>query len=194
MDATPTSVVGIDPGPKTSGFVWFDGVNVIESSPAAPNDHLCALLGTAAFKPPAAVVIERVQFYGKLMGADVFDTLWWGGRFYEAALQRGGYLVHRVYWNEVKRQFVERARTDDAGKRKKITEADVRLGVLKRFGGEQAAKGTKAAPGPCRGVTSHAWSALALAVYWWDRSSSAGLVPYMADRAALVPREEGFDF
>lgn len=179
------TVIGIDPGPKASGFVIFDGTNVIETSEAYENEALIGYLEQVPKEQP--VVIERVQFYGKLMGADVFDTLWFGGRFYQAVKTAGG-VPHRVYWAEVKRQFVEGARWDEKkGKKRKITEADVRLGVLKRFGGEKLAKGTKAAPGPCRGVTSHAWSALALALYWWDRASSSGIVsPMVRSEAALM--------
>lgn len=189
---TPKQVVGIDPGPTSSGFVVFDGVSVVVASSQSQNELLCPLLSSGAMKD-TAVVIERVQFYGKIMGPDVFDTLWWGGRFYEAALH-GGHIVQRVFWNDIKRQFVTGARWDEKkGKKKAITETDVRLGVEARFGGRKAAKGTTAAPGPCAGVVGeHAWSALALAIYWWDRASSAGIVPEMADRAAVQARE--FDF
>jgi hypothetical protein len=168
-------VVGIDPGPVSSGYVLFDGANVVEASGAYDNAQLRDdLLGGKIVAD--AVVIERVQFYGKLMGPAVFDTIWWGGRFFEAGLG-AGMTVSRVYWNDVKRQFVGAARVDDkTGKKKKITESDVRLGVIERFGGRAAALGSKKAPGPCAGVRDHAWSALALTVYWWDKAHSGGVV------------------
>lgn len=169
-------VIGIDPGPTKSGFVIFDGTCIVEADEAYENAELLDFLRDTKVD---GVVIERVQFYGRLFGATVLDTVWWSGRFHEAA-QQAGSVVHRVYWNDVKRQFVPGARIDAVtGKKKKITERDVQLGVIDRFGGKAAAVGTKKAPGPLKILKTHAWSAMALAVWWWDRASSAGLAPPM---------------
>lgn len=188
-----SAVIGIDPGPRTSGFVLFNGTEVVEAVEDYENEALVRRLRFYAPPPQCAalpaVVIERVQFYGKIMGPDVFDTIWYGGRFYQAAEGRG-LVPHRVFWNEVRRQFVEAPRRDAEGKAKKVTEADVWLGLVKRFGGKEIAVGTRKSPGTLAHVKTHARSALALAIYWWDRASSAGVVPHMTGRGPDQPALE----
>lgn len=47
-------------------------------------------------------------------------------------------------------------------------DGNIRQALVDRFGGQAQAVGTKKAPGPLFGLSSHRWSALAVAVTWWD--------------------------
>jgi hypothetical protein len=47
------------------------------------NDVLGRALRTGGL--PDVVVIEKIESYGMAVGAEVFDTVWWAGRFAEAA-------------------------------------------------------------------------------------------------------------
>lgn len=150
------SVLAIDPGPKTSGVVLYDG-GVGFAMGECENIAVLSVLNRNN-----AVVIERMQFYGSLVGAPVLETLRWSGRFEQRALDQGA-TVQRVYYADVRQHFC-------GGGFKKAKESHVRAAVLDRFGGRAVAVGTKHAPGPLYSVKSHAWSALALALLWWDRS------------------------
>ena len=85
------------------------------------------------------------------VGAEVFETVRWSGRFEEALhptpvvqLTRKTIVVH----------LCGSARAKDP---------NVRRVLMDRFGGD-AAKGTKARPGPLYGIHADLWAALAVAV------------------------------
>ncbi len=100
---------------------------------------------------PDVVVIEKVESYGMAVGAEVFDTVLWAGRFAEAA--------HRVPVVMLPRRAVKLALCADS----RAKDANIRQALIDRFGGS-AAIGRKAAPGPLYGISRDVWSALAIAV------------------------------
>ena len=145
------TVLGVDPGPTQSGYCLFDGAAVRAGT--IPNEELLRRI-VGRLPPAHAYVFEKVQGYGKVVGASVFETCFWTGRFFEAAMyvkSCWGVTVARLPFPQVKQHLCRGSRGKDA---------DVRQALLRRFGGLQAAKGTKAAPGPLYGVSGHAWSAL----------------------------------
>lgn len=156
-------VLAIDPGPVQSGWVIYDAARDSRTALAAGVDLNEQVLGTlhepATTELVSHMVIERVQSYGRIVGASVYDTVFWSGRFYEAAETRG-LVVLRMYFREVRQHL--------CGKHP-AKERDVWAKVLDRFGGKAVALGTKAHPGPLYAVRSHARSALAIAVTWGDR-------------------------
>lgn len=87
---------------------------------------------------PDVVVIEKVESYGMAVGAEVFDTVLWAGRFAEAA--------HRVPVVMLPRRAVKLALCGDS----RAKDANIRQALIDRFGGS-AAVGRKAAPGRCTG-------------------------------------------
>ena len=96
------------------------------------------------------------------VGAEVFDSVFWTGRFAQV-------------WHP--RPFTRLLRAKVRGHLHAIKGGDpaVRAGLLLRFGGyKEVAIGTKKKPGPLYGIKSHMWSALALAVTFWDLSQEAG--------------------
>ena len=109
---------------------------------------------------PDVVVIEKVESYGMAVGAEVFDTVLWAGRFAEAA--------HRVPVVMLPRRAVKLALCGDS----RAKDANIRQALIDRFGGS-AAIGRKAAPGPLYGISRDVWSALAIAVTYTLQGASA---------------------
>ena len=99
-----------------------------------------------------AVAIEMVRSYGRPVGAEIFETCVWIGRF-EAAIDHSATSRARIGRKEV-------VSTIGAGKG---GDALVRRRLLEIYGGD-AAKGSKRAPGPLYGVTEDVWAALAVGV------------------------------
>src|SRR6185503_14865134 len=141
-------VLAIDPGTTRSAWLRFDGDRP-DGFGITANDVLITALRTGGL--PDVVVIEKVESYGMAVGAEVFDTVWWAGRFAEAA--------HRVPVVLLPRRAVKLALCGDSRAR----DANIRQALIDRFGGS-AAIGLKATPGPLYGIGRDVWSALAIAV------------------------------
>lgn len=153
--ALPRCVIGIDPGPIASGYVLFSrGLGRVISAGELMNDDLLVLFGEWR-EEDCELVIEEVVSHGMPVGASVFETVFWSGRFADRAASFG------IPWT--RRPFVQVATWFCRNSRAR--EAHVRQVLLDRFGGtRKAAVGSKRAPGPLRGVQGHAWSALAVAL------------------------------
>jgi hypothetical protein len=97
--------------------------------------------------------------------AELFETLWWAGRFGEAASQ-AGIRIERLRRLDIKRHLCGTTAAKDG---------NVRAALVDRFGGsggKAAAVGLKASPGPLYGVANDVWQALAVAVTWADTKLS----------------------
>jgi len=151
-------VLAIDPGPTESAYVMWSGDQVLAYAKVR-NDNLVLLL----LNPPREVeqaVIEKVASFGMPVGAEVFETVYWSGVFAHAF---GLARVDRITRNEIKNHLCHSSRAKDG---------NIRQALIDRFGGP-AAIGKKASPGPLYGVSGDCWSALAVAVTWWDKSPVA---------------------
>ena len=149
-----TTILAIDPGTTRSAWLRFDGDRP-EGFGITANDVLVPALRTGGL--PDVVVIEKVESYGMAVGAEVFDTVRWAGRFAEAA--------HRVPVVMLPRRAVKLALCGDS----RAKDANIRQALIDRFGGS-AAIGRKAAPGPLYGISRDVWSALAIAVTYTIQS------------------------
>jgi hypothetical protein len=146
-------VVGIDPGPTWSALVEW----LVEERRAhlgrcvfAPNGEILCWLRRDLHQ--GILVVEQVESFGMPVGAHVFETVYWTGRFVEAWDGESCRLTFR----HVKLHHCHHPRA---------TESHVRQAILNRYGGtRKAAVGTKKAPGPLYGIRGHLWSALALAM------------------------------
>ena len=143
-----SSVLAIDPGSARSAWLQFDGTRPGAFGITA-NDVLVRALRSGGLTD--VVVIEKIESYGMAVGAEVFDTVPWAGRFAEAA--------HRVPVVLLPRRAVKLALCGDS----RAKDANIRQALIDRFGGS-AAVGRKAAPGPLYGISRDVWSALAIAV------------------------------
>jgi hypothetical protein len=98
---------------------------------------------------------------GMAVGADVFETVYWSGIF---ARTIGLEVVSRIPRHKVKMHLCGSMR---AGNSNIITALVDRFDPLREYG--KYGKGTKKRPGPLFGMKSHLYSALALAVTFWDQ-------------------------
>lgn len=138
-------VFAIDPGTTISGWVRYEDGRVVESG---VTDN-AELLQKIQFEGRVIdlLAIEMIASYGMAVGAEVFETCVWIGRFIQAWPGR-----HRkVYRMEVKMHLCKTSKAKDP---------NIRQALLDKVG----LPGVKKAPGPTYGVKSHAWAALGVAV------------------------------
>jgi hypothetical protein len=141
------NILALDPGPKETGWVYWSAGRVAYSGVQRNEDVLAMVAG---WKDAEAILATEVfQAMGMAVGAEVFDTCIWIGRFVQA--WHSPAAVMRIKRTEVKLHLCGTARAKDP---------NVRQALLDKIGQQ----GTRKAPGPTFGVKSHAWSALAVAV------------------------------
>ncbi len=147
-------VFAIDPGNIKSAWVVLDGREILHARDE-PNECMFAHLREFAECP---VVIEKVISYGKPVGDEVFETVYWSGRFAEFA---GVHRVHRLDRKAIKQAVMGTQQG---------TDKDVRRALISRFTSdrnlatmERSAIGTRGAPGVLYGIVGDMWAALAVA-------------------------------
>lgn len=152
-------LLAIDPGPEQSAYVHYaPAVDVLGSFGKVSNEELLALLNQTL---ATSLAVEMIASYGMPVGAEVFETCVWIGRFVERwrrnPLDRTRCTeVRRVTRIEVKSHLCHSA---------KATDSNVRQALIDRYGpGKEKAIGLKATPGPLYGVTKDVWAALGVAV------------------------------
>jgi len=156
-------LLAIDPGNRESAYVMIDEDRRPILFDKLANDDLLGLLVTRYFHPygtNCTNVIEMVASYGMAVGADVFETCVWIGRFHEA-LRAKGFETELIKRHPVKMHHCHSAKAKDSN----ITQA-----LVDRFapGQPNHGKGTKADPGWFYGFAKDVWQSYALAVYAMD--------------------------
>jgi len=119
-----------------------------------PNDEVLALVIASCGKE-STLAIEMIASQGMSVGAEVFETCVWVGRFMQTF---GASRTVRVYRNQVKLHLCGQVRAKDG---------NVRQALIDRYGGPTAV-GTKKAPGILYGISNDVWQALACAVTFVD--------------------------
>jgi hypothetical protein len=142
------NILAIDPGPEQSSWVVWDGTKVLHKMHSANEEILASVIPSST---DASMAIEMIAPMGKNVGAEIFETCWWIGRFCQAWSPR---TFVRIKRGEVKHHLGLSARGKDS---------DVRARIIQLFGGQDAI-GSIHRPGPLYGVTTHMWSALAVAL------------------------------
>jgi hypothetical protein len=161
------TIYAVDPGPEKSALVAINDSGAIVGSWMLPNDEMLHLLGMLACERlyNVTLVIEQVAGYGMPVGSEVFETVFWSGRFAEAWQHEFG------KWTRLPRRAVKLALCGTA----RATDATIRCALLDRYGpGKAAAVGVKAKPGPLYGIKADLWQALALAVTFQDQQALEG--------------------
>lgn len=151
-------ILAIDPGNTASGWCVIDDQTCRPLRFGKTNNvTLLANLRDAADDEWDLAAIEMVASYGMAVGAEVFETCVWIGRFDEA-IRTGARLIKRL---PVKTHHCHSA---------KATDANIRQALVDRFahGQPNHGKGTKAQPGWFHGFAADIWAAYALAVYAAD--------------------------
>lgn len=148
-------VVAVDPGTTTSALVIYGlRTGLVYRAETLENEQMLRLLRfDDGVRSCHHFAIEMIASYGMPVGAEVFETCVWVGRFRE----RWEGLSSYVYRREVKQHICGSMQAKDA---------NVRAGLMDLFGGREKAVGTKANPGPLYGIKGDQWSALGVAVTW----------------------------
>jgi hypothetical protein len=162
-------ILAIDPGTDKSGWVLYEPTTMTIKD-ACLKDNKSALLVLDELddheKKDVFLVLERVVCQGMPVGKETFSTV----EFLGACLYgyygiygwdtRHHYTVTR---HQVKIHLCGTARAKDA---------NIRQSIIDRFpptgGGKCRQIGTKKEPGPLFRVKSHCWSALAVAMTWYE--------------------------
>lgn len=146
------NLLAIDPGNEQSAFVVVnDKYEILNFGKVINHD----IIVTLKINQVNNVVIEGIASYGMAVGADIFETCEYIGRFTQVALDCGK-NVEKIYRKEVKLNLCGTTRAKDSN----ISQA-----LKDRFGD----KGTKASPGWFFGFKSDCWSAYAVAVTYLDK-------------------------
>jgi len=158
-------IIAIDPGNKKSAYVIWDGSMPVREIDILDNYALREYLKCLGSE--YCVVIEKVACMGMPVGEDVFETVYWTGRFCEAVEGRLAYF--RVKRHEVKMHLCGSTRAKDANI---ITALVDRFDPERKFG--KYGKGTIRAPGFFHGFKADVWQAAALAIYFYDEQHPCG--------------------
>lgn len=168
MGAAVSRILALDPGNTYTGWALIDATTCEPIDHGkTDNDTLLAKIYLGEHTDPSLIAdhyaIEMIASYGMSVGAEVFETCVWIGRFTEAIATHPRHLrpelVKRI---PVKVHHCHTAQANDA---------NVRRAVADRFayGQPNFGKGTKKDPGWFYGFNNDVWSAYELAVYVADR-------------------------
>lgn len=154
-------ILAIDPGDQKSGFCLMDDYKPVRFG-KTENFMLLSLIMHSDMDFDVAV-IECVASYGKAVGANVFDTCIWIGRFWEAVREnREGVEVKTVYRLDEKMAICHDSRAKDTNIRRALID---RFAVFDKKNG----KGQKNHKDTFYGFKADVWSAFAVGVTWLDR-------------------------
>lgn len=147
-------ILAIDPGNEKSAFVVLDDNNLkTVVGGILENGDILEIIANSSCDRMA---IEMVASYGMAVGKEVFETVFWIGRFYEQARANDNIVyIDRIYRKDVKMNLCNTMRAKDS---------NVRQALIDRFG----VVGTKKNPGWFYGFKADIWSAYAVGVTYWD--------------------------
>lgn len=160
------TILAIDPGPEMSASVVLVDGKLWDFSYLANGAMFGVLEHVACHATKPVLVIEQIKAMGMAVGAEVFETVFWSGRFAQA-WEYAGTQSDIQPWDRIGRLDVKLHLCGSA----RAKDTNVLQALVDRFSdgrGIKVAKGTKANPGPLYGVSGDVWSALAVSVTYWD--------------------------
>lgn len=151
-------IFAIDPGPGISAWVEYrPELRLLVNFGYEDNRAVLDWIEIYT-KADAILVVEMVACYGMSVGASIFETCVWIGRYLQEA-DNWQQKTERVYRREVKMHLCNSMRAKDKNIRQALIDTFPATG-----GGKIPQIGTKKFPGPLYGVSGDIWSALAVAV------------------------------
>lgn len=162
-------ILAVDPGPTQSAYVTYDGEQVLNGA-KVPNEQLMAIIEVNGPKW-TVVVFEQVAAMGMAVGAEVFETVFWTGRFYQQAQESARRDRHSRAMDRMKRHVVKTHLCNSM----KAKDGNIRQALIDKWGGKDVAIGKKKTPGPLYGVAGDTWQALAVAVTWAETFGRRGV-------------------
>lgn len=151
-------ILAIDPGPEKSAYATLNKDLKPVKFGIVTNEELLDDLNWDRLQRDYDVehfAVEMVASYGMAVGKDIFETVFWIGRFWEAAHEFKEDRK-RIYRKEVTVNLCGSAKAKDG---------NVRQALIDRFG----VVGVKKNPGWFYGVSKDVWSAIAVGVTYADK-------------------------
>lgn len=146
-------ILAIDPGPKESAFVMLDDDLRPIQFDKGDNEKLLGIVKCYSTENICDhFAIEMVASYGMAVGATVFETCVWVGRFWERSNAPKKKIIYRM---DEKMNLCKNSRAKDG---------NIRQALIDRFG----VVGTKKQPGWFYGFKSDIWAAYAVGVTYHD--------------------------
>ena len=145
-------ILSIDPGTTESGYVVWDGEQILDMGKIANFE----MLDYIATKNYDTCIIERIACYGMPMGESTIETIFVSGRMYQVAFEADK-RIERVLRKDVKMAICGQTRAKDSN----IIQA-----LKDRF--EPNLELHKKPTGILKGLKKDIWQAFALSVYWYD--------------------------
>lgn len=163
------TILAIDPGNTESAYIVIDKDCRPLHFDKVTNTNLLAWLrpnGVFDYYAPDHIAIEMVASYGMPVGAEVFETCVWIGRFHEAITARIGREPTLVDRRPIKLHHCLNATASDS---------NIAQALKDRFapGVRNHGKGTNKDPGWFHGFHTDIWQSYALAVYVADQLKAA---------------------
>jgi hypothetical protein len=158
------NILAIDPGNTESGWCLIEANRRPLLFGKDANETVLQMLRERLLFDTDRIAIEMVAAYGMAVGADVFETCVWIGRFQQQALR----IDTSAQVDLIKRQPVKLHHCHSS----KAKDSNIRQALVDRFapGQPNHGKGTKADPGWFYGFRADVWQAYALAVYVADQA------------------------
>jgi len=167
-------ILAIDPGTVKSGFMLF--TDKLEHNDVLSNEELLELVKKDTLVPDM-VVCEGFRSYGNAVGESTFETAYYIGRLWQTCLNMS-IPWKLVFRPDIKLHFCHTSHAKDTNIRRALLDLFPATG-----GGATPQVGTKKEPGPLYGVSSHSWSALAIALFardnmplFWDKDMHAKML------------------
>lgn len=156
-------ILAIDPGNIDSGYAVIDRdtLRPIEAGKIS-NEELMRKINKLDFDGVInKVCIEMVACYGMAVGASVFDTCVWIGRFKQAVLETYNIEPKYIYRKDEKLNLCHTMKAKDSN----IVQA-----LIDRFAPftPNKGKGTKKSPGWFYGFKKDIWQAYAVGITYYD--------------------------
>lgn len=150
-------ILAIDPGNSESAYALMDeNIKPVEFGKVKNLEMLFICEGLIR-KYDVELVIEMVASYGMAVGKDVFETVFWIGRFWQAF---DGPKI-KIYRKDVKMNICGTMKAKDT---------NIRQALIDRFAKHDLknGKGTAKNPDWFHGFKSDIWSAYAVGVTYYD--------------------------
>jgi hypothetical protein len=141
-------ILALDPGTTQSGWCIYDTKEkAVVHFGLAENQNVINYINDGTYDE---VAIEMIASYGMAVGAEVFETCVWIGRFVQCCANLN--VRHKsVYRKDCKMFLCGTTKAKDA---------NIRQAIIDKFGGIQSTK----PGGKLHGIKSHVWPALAVAL------------------------------
>ena len=143
-------MLAIDPGTTSSAYVLYEAGEILGKG-KIENEAMLDIIRSTGFD---TLVIEAIASYGMSVGAEVFTTCIWVGRFIQVCVDKGS-PYELMYRKDIKMHLCHSMKAKDS---------NIRQALIDRLG----KPGTKKNQGRTYGISGDEWAALAVAITFSD--------------------------